>query len=112
MKLKYLFLLLYFLIPLTLFGEEVCPRPSGCPITEEGVCVGCIQINVVETLVVSNSECPNYFELHHGGKTCEIQRNICGSSKRLCNQDFRGCKRVESSYNKRFERNHGKRTCG
>ena len=112
MKLKYLFLLLYFLIPLTLFGEEVCPRPSGCPITEEGVCVGCIQINVVETLVVSNSECPNYFELHHGGKTCEIKRNICGSSNRLCNQDFRGCKRVESSYNKRFERNHGKRTCG
>ena len=111
MKLKYLFLLLYFLIPLTLFGEEVCPRPSGCPITEEGVCVGCIQINVVETLVVSNSECPNYFELHHGGKTCEIQRNICGSSNRLCNQDFRGCKRVESSYNKRFTRNHGKREC-
>ena len=112
MKLKYLFLLLYFLIPLTLFGEEVCPRPSGCPITEEGVCVGCIELTVVETLVVSNSECPNYFELHHGGKTCEIQRNICGSSNRLCNQDFRGCKRVESSYNKRFERNHGKRTCG
>ena len=111
MKLKYLFLLLYFLIPLTLFGEEVCPRPSGCPITEEGVCVGCIQINVVETLVVSNSECPNYFELHHGGKTCEIQRNICGSSNRLCNQDFRGCKRVESSYNKRFTRNHGKIEC-
>ena len=111
MKLKYLFLLLYFLIPLTLFGEEVCPRPSGCPITEEGVCVGCIEINVVETLIVSNSECPNYFELHHGGKTCEIQRNICGSSNRLCNQDFRGCKRVESSYNKRFERNHGKREC-
>ena len=111
MKLKYLFLLLYFLIPLTLFGEEVCPRPSGCPITEEGVCVGCIQINVVETLIVSNSECPNYFELHHGGKTCEIQRNICGSSNRLCNQDFRGCKRVESSYNKRFTRNHGKRNC-
>ena len=111
MKLKYLFLLLYFLIPLTLFGEEVCPRPSGCPITEEGVCVGCIQINVVETLIVSNSECPNYFELHHGGKTCEIQRNICGSSKRLCNQDFRGCKRVESSYNKRFTRNHGKIDC-
>ena len=112
MKLKYIFLLLYFLIPLTLFGEEVCLRPSGCPITEEGVCVGCIELTVVETLVVSNSECPNYFELHHGGKTCEIQRNICGSSKRLCNQDFRGCKRVESSYNKRFERNHGKRTCG
>ena len=111
MKLKYIFLLLCFQIPLTLFGEEVCPRPSGCPITEEGVCVGCIEINVVETLVVSNSECPNYFELHHGGKTCEIQRNICGSSNRLCNQDFRGCKRVESSYNKRFTRNHGKIDC-
>ena len=111
MKLKYILIFLCLLIPLTLFGEEVCPRPSGCPITEEGVCVGCIQINVVETLVVSNSECPNYFELHHGGKTCEIQRNICGSSNRLCNQDFRGCKRVESSYNKRFERNHGKREC-
>ena len=111
MKLKYILIFLCLLIPLTLFGEEVCPRPSGCPITEEGVCVGCIQINVVETLVVSNSECPNYFELHHGGKTCEIQRNICGSSNRLCNQDFRGCKRVESSYNKRFTRNHGKIEC-
>ena len=74
--------------------------------------MGCIEINVVETLIVSNSECPNYFELHHGGKTCEIQRNKCGSSNRLCNQDFRGCKRVESSYNKRFTKNHGKRTCG
>ena len=111
MKLKYLFLLLYFLIPLTLFGEEVCPRPSGCPITDEGVCVGCIELNEVETLIVSPSKCPNYFESHHGGKTCEIQRNICGSSNRLCNQDFRGCKRVESSYNKRFTRNHGKIEC-
>ena len=111
MKLKYIFLLLCFLIPLTLFGEEVCPRPSGCPITKEWVCVGCIELNVVETPVVSNSECPNCFELHHGGKTCEIQRNICGSSNRLCNQDFRGCKRVESSYNKRFTRNHGKIEC-
>ena len=111
MKLKYILIFLCLLIPLTLFGEEVCPRPSGCPITEEGVCVGCIELNKVETLIVSNSECPNYFELHHGGKTCEIQRNICGSSNRLCNQDFRGCKRVESSYNKRFTRNHGKREC-
>ena len=111
MKLKYILIFLCLLIPLTLFGEEVCPRPSGCPITEEGVCVGCIELNEVETLIVSNSECPNWFEHHHGGKTCEIQRNICGSSNRLCNQDFRGCKRVESSYNKRFERNHGKREC-
>ena len=60
---------------------------------------------------VSNSSCPNYFERDHGGKTCEIQRNRCGSSKRLCNQDFRGCKRVESAYNKRFTRNHGKIDC-
>ena len=114
MKLKYIFLLLCFQIPLTLFGEEVCPRPSGCPITEEGVCVGCIEINVVETLVVSNSECPNYFELHHGGKTCEIQRNRCDSNKfpTLCDKDFRGCKEIEIKYNKRFTRNHGKRTCG
>ena len=111
MKLKYFLLLFFLLFPLILLGEQICPRLSGCPITEEGVCVGCIELNVVETLVVSNSECPNYFELHHGGKTCEIQRNICGSSKRLCDQDFRGCKRVESSYNKRFERNHGKRNC-
>ena len=111
MKLKYILIFLCLLFPLILLGEQICPRPSGCPITEEGVCVGCIKLNVVETLVVSNSECPNYFELHHGGKTCEIQRNICGSSNRLCNQDFRGCKRVESSYNKRFTRNHGKIEC-
>ena len=81
-----------------------------------------VESKVVKTIVVkqsskdpydvSKSSCPNYFERDHGGKTCEIQRNRCGSSKRLCNQDFRGCKRVESSYNKRFERNHGKRTCG
>ena len=111
MKLKYILIFLCLLIPLILLGEQICPRLDGCPITKEGVCVGCIELNVVETLVVSNSECPNYFELHHGGKTCEIQRNICGSSNRLCNQDFRGCKRVESSYNKRFERNNGKREC-
>ena len=111
MKLKYILIFLCLLFPLILLGEQICPRLSGCPITEEGVCVGCIELNEVETLIVSNSECPNYFELHHGGKTCEIQRNICGSSNRLCNQDFRGCKRVESSYNKRFTRNHGKIEC-
>ena len=107
----------------TAMAELVCLSPSGCAIEiETGACPTCVETSIVEPIVesiikseiVSSSDnsCPNYFELHHGGKTCEIQRNICASSKRLCNQDFRGCKRVESSYNKRFERNHGKRTCG
>ena len=107
----------------TAMAELVCLAPSGCAIEiETGACPTCVETSIVEPIVesiikseivsTSNSSCPNYFELHHGGKTCEIQRNRCGSSKRLCNQDFRGCKRVESSYNKRFERNHGKRTCG
>ena len=107
----------------TAMAELVCLAPSGCAIEiETGACPTCVETSIVEPIVesivkseiVSSSDnsCPNYFELHHGGKTCEIQRNRCGSSKRLCNQDFRGCKRVESSYNKRFERNHGKRTCG
>ena len=107
----------------TAMAELVCLAPSGCAIEiETGACPTCVETSIVEPIVesiikseivsTSNSSCPNYFELHHGGKTCEIQRNICGSSKRLCNQDFRGCKRVESAYNKRFTRNHGKRTCG
>ena len=107
----------------TAMAELVCLAPSGCAIEiETGACPTCVETSIVEPIVetiikseivsTSNNSCPNYFELHHGGKTCEIQRNICASSKRLCNQDFRGCKRVESSYNKRFERNHGKRTCG
>ena len=107
----------------TAMAELVCLAPSGCAIEiETGACPTCVETSIVEPIVesiikseivsTSNSSCPNYFELHHGGKTCEIQRNRCGSSKRLCNQDFRGCKRVESAYNKRFERNHGKRTCG
>ena len=107
----------------TAMAELVCLSPSGCAIDiETGACPTCVENSIVEPIVesiikstvvsVSSNSCPNYFELHHGGKTCEIQRNRCGSSKRLCNQDFRGCKRVESSYNKRFERNHGKRTCG
>lgn len=103
----------------TAMAELVCLAPSGCAIEiETGACPTCVETSIVESIIkseivsTSNSSCPNYFELHHGGKTCEIQRNICASSKRLCNQDFRGCKRVESSYNKRFERNHGKRTCG
>ena len=107
----------------TAMAELVCLAPSGCAIEiETGACPTCVATSIVEPIVesiikseivsTSNSSCPNYFELHHGGKTCEIQRNICASSKRLCNQDFRGCKRVESSYNKRFTKNHGKRTCG
>jgi hypothetical protein len=107
----------------TAMAELVCLSPSGCVIEiETGACPTCVETSIVEPIVesiikseivsTSNSSCPNYFELHHGGKTCEISKNRCGSSKRLCNQDFRGCKRVESSYNKRFERNHGKRTCG
>ncbi len=107
----------------TAMAELVCLAPSGCAIEiETGACPTCVETSIVEPIVetiikseivsTSNNSCPNYFELHHGGKTCEIQRNICASSKRLCDQDFRGCKRVESSYNKRFERNNGKRTCG
>ena len=111
---------------------------GACPTCVENSIVELIVKNKVESIVVKQSSkttkmvdlgnewievpigfydetpnsCPNYFELHHGGKTCEIQRNICASSKRLCNQDFRGCKEIEIKYNKRFERNHGKRTCG
>ena len=107
----------------TAMAELVCLSPSGCVIElETGACPTCVETSIVEPIVesiikseivsTSKSKCPNYFEKDHGGKTCEIERNRCGSSKRLCNQDFRGCKRVESSYNKRFERNHGKRTCG
>jgi len=107
----------------TAMAELVCLAPSGCAIEiETGACPTCVETSIVEPIVetiikseivsTSNNSCPNYFELHHGGKTCEIQRNICASSKRLCNQDFRGCKRVESAYNKRFTKNHGKRTCG
>ena len=107
----------------TAMAELVCLSPSGCVIEmETGACPTCVETSIVEPIVetiikseivsTSNNSCPNYFELHHGGKTCEIQRNICASSKRLCNQDFRGCKRVESAYNKRFTKNHGKRTCG
>ena len=106
----------------TAMAELVCLAPSGCAIEiETGACPTCVETSIVEPIVetiikseivsTSNNSCPNYFELHHGGKTCEIQRNICGSSNRLCNQDFRGCKRVESSYNKRFTRNHGKIEC-
>ena len=107
----------------TAMAELVCLAPSGCVIEiETGACPTCVETSIVEPIVesiikseivsTSKSKCPNYFEKDHGGKTCEIQRNICGSSKRLCNQDFQGCKKVESAYNKRFTKNHGKRTCG
>ena len=103
----------------TAMAELVCLSPSGCVIElETGACPTCVETSIVESIIkseivsTSNNSCPNYFELHHGGKTCEISKNRCTSSKRLCNQDFRGCKRVESAYNKRFTKNHGKRTCG
>ena len=83
-----------------------------------------VESKVVKTIVVkqsskdpydvSKSKCPNYFERDHGGKTCEIQRNKCDSNKypTLCDDTFLGCKEIESDYNKRWERNHGKRSCG
>ena len=111
----------------TAMAELICLSPVGCAIDiETGACPTCIEkiepiveptveldVNVKSTTVSdSSNSCPNYFELHHNGKTCEISKNRCTSSKRLCNKDFRGCKRVESAYNKRFTKNHGKRTCG
>ena len=109
----------------TAMAELVCLAPSGCAIEiETGACPTCVETSIVEPIVesiikseivsTSDNSCPNYFELHHGGKTCEISRNKCDSNKfpTLCNKDFRGCKKIEASYNKRFERNHGKRTCG
>ena len=108
----------------TAMAELVCLSPSGCVIEmETGACPTCVETSIVEPIVesiikseiVSSSDnsCPNYFELHHGGKTCEIQRNLCDSNKypTLCDKDFLGCKRVEKNYNKRFTRNHGKRNC-
>ena len=107
----------------TAMAELVCLAPSGCAIEiETGACPTCVETSIIEPIVesiikseivsTSDNSCPNYFEFHHGGKTCEVQRNICGSSKRLCNQDFQGCKKVESAYNKRFTKNHGKISCG
>ena len=108
----------------TAMAELVCLAPSGCAIEiETGACPTCVETSIVEPIVesiikstvvsVSSNSCPNYFELHHGGKTCEIQRNRCDSNKfpTLCDKDFRGCKEIEIKYNKRFTRNHGKR-CG
>ena len=108
----------------TAMAELVCLAPSGCAIEiETGACPTCVETSIVEPIVesivkseiVSSSDnsCPNYFELHHGGKTCEIQRNRCDSNKfpTLCDINFKGCKEIEINYNKRFERNHGKRKC-
>ena len=109
----------------TAMAELVCLAPSGCAIEiETGACPTCVETSIVEPIVesiikseivsTSNSSCPNYFELHHGGKTCEIQRNRCDSNKflTLCDINFKGCKEIEINYNKRFERNNGKSTCG
>ena len=41
--LKSLFLIICFSVPSFLFGVEVCQIPSGCPIDDEGFCVGCIE---------------------------------------------------------------------
>ena len=40
--LKSLFLIICFSVPSFLFGVEVCQITSGCPIDDEGTCVGCI----------------------------------------------------------------------
>ena len=109
----------------TAMAELVCLAPSGCAIEiETGACPTCVETSIVEPIVesiikseivsTSKSKCPNYFEKDHGGKTCEIQRNRCDSNKfpTLCDINFKGCKEIEINYNKRFERNNGKRTCG
>ena len=108
----------------TAMAELVCLAPSGCAIyIETGACPTCVETSIVEPIVESiikseivstfDNSCPNYFELQHGGKTCEIQRNKCDSNKypTLCDDTFLGCKEIEIKYNKRFTRNHGKR-CG
>ena len=43
MKLITSFLLVFLLVPSIVFSELVCPKPSGCPIDENGICLGCIQ---------------------------------------------------------------------
>ena len=107
----------------TAMADLVCTRIGGCELfpnalTEREYCPTCVETSTSivknEIISTSNDSCPNYFELHHGGKTCEIQRNKCDSNKfpTLCDKDFRRCKKFELSYNKRFIRNHGERTCG
>ena len=124
----------------TAMAELVCLSPSGCAIEiETGACPTCVETLIVESIVKSKvetivvkqsckhsrepefkqhlydvcpSKCPNYFEKNHGGKTCEVQRNICGSVKFLCDDSYQNCKNIEDHYNENWERNHGKRTCG
>ena len=107
----------------TAMAELVCLAPSGCAIEiETGACPTCVETSIVEPIVesiikseivsTSKSKCPNYFELNHGGKTCEISRDKCDSTKWLCDDTFLGCKEIEINYNKRFERNNGKIICG
>ena len=102
----------------TAMAELVCLAPSGCAIEiETGDCPTCVETSIVESIVKSeiisssDNSCPNYFELNHGGKTCEISRDKCDSTKWLCDDTFLGCKEIEKNYNKRFTRNHGKIEC-
>ena len=43
MKFKILFLCGLLLIPLTIWSEEVCNLPQGCPIDENGICELCVE---------------------------------------------------------------------
>ena len=43
MKFKILFLCGLLLIPLTIWSEEVCNLPQGCPIDENGLCELCVE---------------------------------------------------------------------
>ena len=43
MKFKILFLCGLLLIPLTIWSEEVCNIPQGCPIDENGICEHCVE---------------------------------------------------------------------
>ena len=43
MKFKILFLYGLLLIPLTIWSEEVCNLPQGCPIDENGICELCVE---------------------------------------------------------------------
>ena len=43
MKFKILFLCGLLLIPLTIWSEEVCNLPQGCPIDENGICEHCVE---------------------------------------------------------------------
>ena len=86
-----------------------------------------VESKVVKTIVVKQSskdpydetpsECPNYFEKNHGGKTCEQQMKFCirdlteKGTEWLCPGEYKNCKRVEYYYNESFTRNYGKIKC-